>query len=1501
MVVDSTATMNGSELQYLFDACNGSDLVIREMYWDYQSRDGNDSDDDFREEIREYQPINLSSSFVELAFEGIIDSIPQNLIDASDYLLESNIGINPDYLDINILWTVEYADGSWSDCLSYGSLLINVTSIVDMLWEYNSGAYQDTLRAQLTNLAGWANLVLQSEEYEEGTVTIASTLYPDSLHTGKGNGRIRLAAALGYAGCVLDSINYIRTAEYDLFGFTADGVSPPSGYGWDTIELITSEGNLINEGMSYTRYIFRALDYFFTARNRTQNSSNGNTTNHNWFTDTSVQIKDIYESSMDLISPDLTCIPFDDVHFGRVVDFDWPYSSQGFTVPSGAFTRPQAFGNMMSFYFQGNPSTSLENFIRGYINRYYEKWAVYTNEYFYDRFYTYNFDRPQLILGGSPQSFLSDVDHPKNEEFTILRKAVTDWDEFQESPTLIVNHEHSAYVTSHEDSDQSSFILYYKGKQMLIDPGYRPSWFQYFLGKEWLESPFAHNLIMVDPVGGDDILSIEQAELTADYFNVRTDSVYWNDPNNDDPETNNYELDVRTLEPSGESLVYGSAPDPAYRNYLISNNSTTHLQVGINYERSQTDITRNYYAMSLESDIPYFIIYDDVKNENSLQKDFYNQLHFALHPTEVNDAYSSYIDDLNIDEDGIFEYHSFYDDEEGSNSPNNLPGHTYLFGVMGSLNDAESTIKDSLPQGLYYGTEWGYDLQPPQWEHKRLRLNTMTTGNEQFLTVLIPSEYSNSPIEYAYNTSNDYLTKLHFSNTIPYIYVGIKTENILYVPQEDIRFITESSFFMVETNSNFSAISKFIINSGGELKIRDMTGTRFEDISAFVTDYDAQEVIAEWTDNELHITFKTEFNDFPKFKILRYGTAPENIFSKTEFGTYHPGTEPGDRGTIEYNIQNLAYDNEYFYVNYNIDDLVSENLTCEDLIVYQGSYSSITITELLNFGTGELILSGNWLIPENCELNILPGANLELNDSFNLIVDGQLTAIGTEDQKITLDKPLAPNWGEISINSEGRVDMKYCEISNSTFPIRCKGYIDIKHSDFTDCDRGIFLDNPSGYIIENTIISNCGYFGILLRNSHRPIYRSIFRNNLITESNYGLWFYNASAYVEADTVFANKYSGVYCSRGSNPIIFNSSISASYYDSEDNPEVKIAGNSYPVVDRNRNDIIFDNGYSIYNMDVEPRDYRASENWWGTTNELAISNSFYPTSWLVDFTPFSEEPNVGYNPPFGTGSLYREGLESEISGDTDLAKVKYIQSIEEDPDDIDAILSSARLINCSETYEEYSEIKEYYADLIANLPENELSKSAKLNDIFCSRKQGNHQVALTEYEILAEIELTFLDSIFTQLDIVYTFMEANSSGGRNTNIQFLNSENELRNIREAEEKETELWDLLDSNSDNGGIYSPEISEISLNRNYPNPFNPSTTISFSIPVESEVQLTIYNVKGQKVKTLTSDYFERGNHSVVWNGDDENKNQVSSGVYFYNLIVNGKNRAIKKCLLLK
>ncbi|MCH7974409.1 MAG: T9SS type A sorting domain-containing protein, partial [Bacteroidetes bacterium] len=105
---------------------------------------------------------------------------------------------------------------------------------------------------------------------------------------------------------------------------------------------------------------------------------------------------------------------------------------------------------------------------------------------------------------------------------------------------------------------------------------------------------------------------------------------------------------------------------------------------------------------------------------------------------------------------------------------------------------------------------------------------------------------------------------------------------------------------------------------------------------------------------------------------------------------------------------------------------------------------------------------------------------------------------------------------------------------------------------------------------------------------------------------------------------------------------------------------------------------------------------------------------------------------------------------------------------------------------------------------------------------------------------------------------------------------------------------------------GINDKSIpTEFILAQNYPNPFNPSTSIEFSVPVNSNVRLTIYNLLGQVVTTLVNEEISAGNYSVIWNGTDTNGLQVSSGVYLYKMKASGNSRTpfsqTKKMILVK
>ena len=96
----------------------------------------------------------------------------------------------------------------------------------------------------------------------------------------------------------------------------------------------------------------------------------------------------------------------------------------------------------------------------------------------------------------------------------------------------------------------------------------------------------------------------------------------------------------------------------------------------------------------------------------------------------------------------------------------------------------------------------------------------------------------------------------------------------------------------------------------------------------------------------------------------------------------------------------------------------------------------------------------------------------------------------------------------------------------------------------------------------------------------------------------------------------------------------------------------------------------------------------------------------------------------------------------------------------------------------------------------------------------------------------------------------------------------------------------------------IETPVVHRM-LAQNFPNPFNPTTNIQFNLPADSDVKLSVYNVRGQLVNTLLNDSLIAGSHQVTWNGTDNNNRSVASGIYFYRLEANGQNETRRMILM--
>ena len=91
-----------------------------------------------------------------------------------------------------------------------------------------------------------------------------------------------------------------------------------------------------------------------------------------------------------------------------------------------------------------------------------------------------------------------------------------------------------------------------------------------------------------------------------------------------------------------------------------------------------------------------------------------------------------------------------------------------------------------------------------------------------------------------------------------------------------------------------------------------------------------------------------------------------------------------------------------------------------------------------------------------------------------------------------------------------------------------------------------------------------------------------------------------------------------------------------------------------------------------------------------------------------------------------------------------------------------------------------------------------------------------------------------------------------------------------------------------------------EFALHPNYPNPFNPTTTISYDLPGKAQVTLGIYDLLGKKIKTLVNQSQDAGNKIAMWDGTDNLGRQVSAGVYLYQIQA-GEFTQTRKMLLLK
>lgn len=226
------------------------------------------------------------------------------------------------------------------------------------------------------------------------------------------------------------------------------------------------------------------------------------------------------------------------------------------------------------------------------------------------------------------------------------------------------------------------------------------------------------------------------------------------------------------------------------------------------------------------------------------------------------------------------------------------------------------------------------------------------------------------------------------------------------------------------------------------------------------------------------------------------------------------------------------------------------------------------------------------------------------------------------------------------------------------------------------------------------------------------------------------------------------------------------------------------------------------------------------------------------------------------------------------------------------------------------------------IITNLKEYDTGNLVKASDnsyiTFLARYEGwfltNNIKSGNEYEF-NEVQLPYIpDGIFTSKDYIVI------NNDYDTTLRVYNDQLDLlysENIGDNFSSSSRTFNCFDrfgyfSSDGNEFIYSELMISVAntdedidslpkvTSKIYPNPFNPETTISFNIPKPGKVNLSIYNIKGQLVKTLLDEETSAGTHILVWNGKDERGKSVASGIYFSKIKTDADIQT-KKMLLMK
>lgn len=557
---------------------------------------------------------------------------------------------------------------------------------------------------------------------------------------------------------------------------------------------------------------------------------------------------------------------------------------------------------------------------------------------------------------------------------------------------------------------------------------------------------------------------------------------------------------------------------------------------------------------------------------------------------------------------------------------------------------------------------------------------------------------------------------------------------------------------------------------------------------------------------------------------------------------------------------------------------------------------------------GRITVTGDVTVNSGVELTIEPGSMIMFNSGKEINVNGTITADGTANAPIVFTRS-DPNstsksfWDRVSINGSAVYTLDHIEMYGSSYGLRIYNnsggtvqnslfrenyrafYLynadntTIRNCDMIANNYGIYSTNSNGLWIENNFVDSSYYYGIYMYRSDGGIRGNIIRNSIVYD---GIRAYYLSG-PDLSTSYDIGHIQI-----NNTIANHNRYGVSAYSSSD---VDLGTYLFIGTDYLGGFNYFNRGGSVYDVyNYNSGTIKAECNWWSSMNN----------SGSVDTSPTAA--SLGFSLPKETGGR----LPSEA--ETLLAEAYYQEKVDSAYTEaistlnhmaeiaVNDVIVTKVIIRLGRLYRKLGDIeglKENLDALFQKYSDKLVGRIALDYSVSVYSGEGNFAEALNRLEkvicLWSDIPSARdeLACALFERGMIYMDMDSASFLGKKSVVAARNSFNRLIENYPETDAARLAAEILGLDRINPTDITPLPSKFALRNNYPNPFNPMTTIEYDLPEDTRVTLIVYDIIGREVTRLVDTKAPAGFYKAVWDGRNKYGQPVSSGVYLYRIVV--------------